>query len=78
MGIKRALPAAAALVTVLGTMLVTGPAPAGAASSPADQGVTATTIQAGNPYVNFTALKAVGVTSTRAVFPTRTAPSPPT
>ena len=31
MGIKRALPVAAVLVTVLGTMLATGPAPAGAA-----------------------------------------------
>jgi hypothetical protein len=69
MGIKRALPAAAALVTVLGTMLVTGPAPAGAASSPADQGVTATTIQAGNPYVNFTALKSVGVDINEGSFP---------
>jgi len=68
MGIKRALPAAAALVTVLGTMLVTGPAPAGA-SSPADQGVTATTIAAGNPYVNFTALKAVGVDINEGSFP---------
>ncbi len=69
MGIKRALPAAAALVTVLGTMLVTGPAPAGAATSPADQGVTATTIQAGNPYVNFTALKSVGVDINEGSFP---------
>jgi len=68
MGIKRALPAAAALVTVLGTMLVTGSAPAGA-SSPADQGVTATTIQAGNPYVNFVALKAVGVDINEGSFP---------
>jgi hypothetical protein len=69
MGIKRALPAAAALVTVLGTMLVTGPAPAGAASSPADQGVTATTIQAGNPYVDFTALKSLGVDINEGSFP---------
>jgi hypothetical protein len=69
MGIKRALPAAAALVTVLGTMLVTSPTPAGAASSPADQGVTATTIQGGNPYVNFTALKSVGVDINEGSFP---------
>jgi hypothetical protein len=69
MGIKKALPAAAALVTMLGTMLVTGVAPAGAASSPADQGVTATTIQAGNPYVNFVALKAVGVDINEGSFP---------
>jgi hypothetical protein len=69
MGIKRALPAAAALVTVLGTMLVTGPTAAGAASSPADQGVTATTIQGGNPYVNFVALKSVGVDINEGSFP---------
>jgi hypothetical protein len=69
MGIKKALPAAAALVTMLGTMLVSGPAPAGAASSPADQGVTATTIQAGNPYVNFVALKSVGVDINEGSFP---------
>jgi hypothetical protein len=69
MGIKRALPAAAALVTVLGTMLVTGGAPAGAATSPADQGVTATTIQGGNPYVNFVALKSVGVNINEGSFP---------
>jgi hypothetical protein len=69
MGIKRALPAAAALVTVLGTLLATGAAPAGAASSPADQGVTATTIQGGNPYVNFVALKAVGVNINEGSFP---------
>jgi len=50
-------------------MLVTGPAPAGAATSPADQGVTATTIQAGNPYVNFTALKSVGVDINEGSFP---------
>ena len=69
MGIKRALSAAAALVTVLGTMLATGPAPAGAATSPADQGVTATTIQGGNPYVNFVALKSVGVNINEGSFP---------
>ena len=69
MGIKRALPVAAALVTVLGTMLVTGPAPAGAASSPADQGVTATTIQGGDPYVNFPALKSLGVDINEGSFP---------
>jgi hypothetical protein len=50
-------------------LLVTGPAPAGAATSPADQGVTATTIQAGNPYVNFTALKSVGVNINEGSFP---------
>ena len=35
---------AAAFVTALGTMLAVGPVTAGAASSPADQGVTAKTI----------------------------------
>ncbi len=69
MGIKKVLPAAAALVTALGTLLVTSPAPAGAASSPADQGVTATTIQGGNPYVNFTALKSLGVNIDEGSFP---------
>ena len=69
MGIKRALSAAAALVTVTGTMLATGLAPAGAATSPADQGVTATTIQGGNPYVNFVALKSVGVNINEGSFP---------
>jgi len=69
MGIKRALPAVAALITVLGTMLVTSSAPAGAAGSPADQGVTATTIQGGNPYVNFPALRSLGVTINEGSFP---------
>jgi hypothetical protein len=69
MGIKRALSAAAALVTVTGTMLATGLAPAGAATSPADQGVTAATIQGGNPYVNFVALKSVGVNINEGSFP---------
>jgi hypothetical protein len=49
-------------------MLVTGAAPAGA-SSPADQGVTAKTINVGFPYVNFTALKSLGVTINDGSFP---------
>jgi hypothetical protein len=69
MRFKRVIPAAAALVTVLGTMLVTSPAPAGASGSPADQGVTATTIQAGNPYVDFPALKSLGVNINEGSFP---------
>ncbi len=69
MGIKRALPAVAALVTVLGTMLVSSPAPAGAASSPADEGVTATTIQGGDNYVDFPALKSLGVDINEGSFP---------
>src|ERR1700685_1413424 len=51
---------AAALVTALGSMVAVSPA-AGAAS-PADQGVTAKTIAVGLPYVNFEALKSLGVT----------------
>jgi hypothetical protein len=68
MRIKRVIPAAAALVTVLGTMLVTSPAPAGA-SVAATTGVTATTIQAGNPYVDFPALKSLGVNINEGSFP---------
>src|SRR5580700_1937422 len=60
--------AAAALVTVLGTMVVVSPTAAGA-SSPADQGVTATTISVGLPYVNFDALKSLGVTINDGSFP---------
>jgi hypothetical protein len=68
MDIRKALPAAAALVTALGTMLVTSPASA-AASSPADQGVTAKTISVGVPYVNFVALRSLGVTIDEGSFP---------
>ncbi len=60
--------AAAALVTVLGTMVVVSPTAAGA-SSPADQGVTAKTIAVGLPYVNFAALKSLGVTIDDGSFP---------
>src|SRR3984957_11815010 len=58
---------AAALVTMLGSTLVLSPA-AGAAS-PADQGVTAKTIAVGLPYVNFEALKSLGVTINDVNFP---------
>jgi Periplasmic binding protein len=58
---------AAALVTLLGSTLVVSPA-AGAAS-PADQGVTAKTIAVGLPYVNFQALKSLGVTINDGNFP---------
>jgi len=68
MRVRRVFPAVAALATVLGTMLVTSPAPAGA-SSPADQGVTSKTIIAGVPYVNFVALHALGVTINEGSFP---------
>ncbi len=59
---------AAALVTLLGSMLAFSPA-AGAASSPADQGVTAKTIAVGLPYVNFAALQSLGVTINDGSFP---------
>ncbi len=58
---------AAALVTMLGSTLILSPA-AGAAS-PADQGVTATTISVGLPYVNFQALKSLGVTINDGNYP---------
>ena len=58
----------AAFVTALGSMLVAGPTTAGA-SSPADQGVTAKTIAVGLPYVNFEALKSLGVTIDDGSFP---------
>ena len=60
--------AAAALVTLLGSMLAFSPSAAGA-SSPADQGVTATTINVGLPYVNFAALQSLGVTINDGSFP---------
>jgi Periplasmic binding protein len=59
---------AAALVTLLGSTLLVNPAAAGA-SSPADQGVTAKTIAVGLPYVNFVALKSLGVTINDGNFP---------
>ena len=59
---------AAALVTMLGSTLASAPA-AGGASSPADQGVTAKTIAVGVPYVNFKALKSLGVTINEGNFP---------
>ena len=59
---------AAALVTLLGSSLAVSPGEAGAAS-PADQGVTAKTISVGLPYVNFQALKSLGVTINDGSFP---------
>src|SRR5271154_2216550 len=50
----------ASVVVVLGAMLVSGSTQAGA-SSPADQGVTSTTIRIGISVINFSALRAVGV-----------------
>src|SRR5271154_743810 len=51
----------ACIVVVLGTMLVSVSTPAGA-SSPADRGVTSTTIRIGVSVIDFAALRAVGVT----------------
>lgn len=51
----------ALVVVVLGAVLVSGSKEAGA-SSPADQGVTSTTIRIGISVINFAALQAVGVT----------------
>ena len=69
MGTRTSIWAAgAALVTMLGSTLIFSPA-AGAASSPADQGVTAKTIAVGLPYVNFAALQSLGVTINDGSFP---------
>ena len=68
LGTRRSRSGFAALVTVVGAMLATGAAPAGA-SSPADQGVTAKTISVGFPYVDFAALKSLGVTINDGSFP---------
>ena len=68
MNSRRVLPALAAFVTMLGTMLVASPSPSGA-SSPADQGVTSSTINVGVPYVNFDALHSLGVTESEGSFP---------
>ena len=51
----------ACVVVVLGTLLVSGSTQAGA-SSPADQGVTSTTIRIGISVIDFAGLRAVGVT----------------
>lgn len=49
------------VLVVLGAMFVSGSTESGA-SSPADQGVTSTTIRVGISVINFAALQAVGVT----------------
>ena len=58
--IRNTFATIASIVVVLGAMLVSGSTQAGA-SSPADQGVTPTTIRIGVSVINFTALQAVGV-----------------
>ena len=66
--IRMAVSTAMAFVTALWALLASGPAPAGA-SSPADQGVTSKTISVGIPYVNFVALKSLGVNINEGSFP---------
>ncbi len=65
---RRAL-AAGALVTATATVLVSLAVPAGASPSPANQGVTAKTISVGLPYVNFAALRSLGITTNQGNFP---------
>ncbi len=59
--IRNIFASIASVVVVLGALLVSGSTQAGA-SSPADQGVTSTTIRIGISVINFAALQAVGVT----------------
>jgi hypothetical protein len=58
--VRNGLASIASLAVVLGATVAVDPASAGA-SSPADQGVTSTTIRIGFPVINFPALAAVGV-----------------
>ncbi len=66
---RKARWAGVALVTLVGSFLATGAVAAGASSSPANQGVTATTVAVGLPYVNFAALKNLGVDINDGSFP---------
>ena len=59
--VRNVVATVASVVVVLGAMLISGSTQAGA-SSPADQGVTPTTIRIGISVINFAALQAVGVT----------------
>jgi hypothetical protein len=68
MRVKRVLPVLAALVTGMASVLIASPTQAGA-SSAGDQGVTKTTISVGVPYVNFVALRSLGVTINEGSFP---------
>ncbi len=58
--VRNGLTFLASLVVVLGSTLAVDPTGAGA-TSPADQGVTSTTIRVGFPVINFPALAVVGV-----------------
>ena len=66
-GASRAIFAVVSLMTAfvvtMGSMLAAG------ASSPADQGVTSKTITVGVPYVNFDALRSLGVNINEGSFP---------
>ena len=66
---RKSVWSVAALATMVGSMLATGAVPAGAAGSPANQGVTAKTISVGLPYVDYAALKSLGVTINDGNFP---------
>jgi hypothetical protein len=68
MGLPGKLLKVLCLPVALGVVLTTFPATVGA-SSPADQGVTTKTIRVGIPYVDFTALRALGVTINDGSFP---------
>ncbi len=59
--LRNAVSTVASIVAVLGATFFPDPTLAGA-SSPADQGVTSTTIRIGIPVINFAALESVGVT----------------
>ena len=60
-GIRNIFATITSVIVVLGAMLLSGSTEAGA-SSPADQGVTSTTIRIGISVIDFAALRAVGVT----------------
>ena len=59
--VRIAIPTIASMIAVLGATVFPVPKSAGA-SSPADQGVTSTSIRIGVPVIDFAALESVGVT----------------
>jgi Periplasmic binding protein len=67
-GIRMCCSALAVLVSAAGVTLGTAATRAGA-SSPADKGVTGTSISLGVPYVDFAALQSLGVTINDGSFP---------
>ena len=60
-GVRIVVPTVASIVALLGATMLSVPTEAGA-SSPADQGVTSTSIRIGIPVIDFAALESVGVT----------------